>query len=46
VDHDSDAGLVPLDDRDDSLHLGLGVAMVALGIGSRPHRDEATATRW
>jgi hypothetical protein len=46
VDDDSDAGLVPLDNADDWLHLGLGVAMVGVGIGLRPHRDEATATRW
>jgi hypothetical protein len=46
VDHDSDANFVPLDNADDWLHLGLGVAMVGLGVGLRPQRDGATATRW
>jgi hypothetical protein len=32
IDLDSDANFVPVDDADNWLHLGLGVAMVALGL--------------
>ena len=46
VDEDTDANFLPLNDADDWLHLGLGVAMLGLGIALRPHRDEATTTRW
>ncbi|WP_410673858.1 DUF4383 domain-containing protein [Amycolatopsis sp. cmx-4-68] len=32
MNHDSPANFIPVDDADDWLHLGLGVAMIALGI--------------
>ncbi len=31
IDHDSDANFVPVNEADDWLHFGLGVAMIALG---------------
>ncbi|MEA5360978.1 DUF4383 domain-containing protein [Amycolatopsis sp., V23-08] len=34
MNHDSPANFVPMDDADDWLHLGLGIAMVAAGIGT------------
>ena len=35
IDHDSDANFVPLNDADNWLHLGLGVAMLLLGLIGR-----------
>lgn len=43
VDPDSSANLVPLDDADNWLHLGLGLGMVALGLlGQRLARGNVT----
>ena len=44
VDHQSDANFLPVNDADNLLHLGLGLAMIALGIiGVRMSRDRAGA---
>ena len=40
VDKGSDGNVVPVDDADDWLHLGLGVAMVALGLLLTRDRDD------
>lgn len=32
VDHDTGANVLPVNDADDWLHLGLGVGMIALGV--------------
>jgi hypothetical protein len=43
VDPHSDANLIPLDDADNWLHLGLGLGMVVLGLaGQRAARGNAT----
>jgi uncharacterized protein DUF4383 len=34
MNHDSPANFIPVDNADDWLHLGLGVAMIAAGIGT------------
>jgi hypothetical protein len=34
MNHDSPANFIPVDNADDWLHLGLGLAMIAAGIGS------------
>jgi hypothetical protein len=40
VEHDSDANFLPTNNADNLLHLGLGVAMIALGlIGTRLSRE-------
>ena len=40
VDHESDANFLPINDADNLLHLGLALAMIALGIiGVRMSRD-------
>ena len=41
VDHESEDNFVPVNDADNWLHLGLGVAMLALGLALRPrvHRE-------
>jgi hypothetical protein len=36
VEYESDANFVPLDDADTWLHLGLGIAMLGLGLALRP----------
>jgi hypothetical protein len=42
VDHESDANFLPINDADNLLHLGLSLAMIALGvIGTRLARDRA-----
>lgn len=38
VDHDSDANFIPVNDADNWLHLGLGIAMIALGLLVGRHR--------
>jgi hypothetical protein len=44
IEHDSEANFLPVNDADNVLHLGLGVAMIALGvIGTRLARDSAGA---
>jgi len=44
VDHDSDANFLPLNNADTLLHLGLGVAMIALGVvGIRLSRGRPTS---
>jgi hypothetical protein len=46
VDHESDANFVPLNDADNWLHLGLGAAMVALGLLlGRPYVDDRSVRR-
>jgi hypothetical protein len=45
VDHDADANFVPLDDADNWLHLGLGVAMLGVGLLVRPHADHDVDAR-
>jgi uncharacterized membrane protein len=43
VDHESSANVIPLDDADNWLHLGLGVGMVGLGLlGQRRARGNVT----
>lgn len=43
VDHHSDANLIPLDEADNWLHLGLGLSMVVLGlVGQRAARGNVT----
>ena len=41
VEHDSEANFVPINDADNWLHLGLGIAMLVLGLALRPrvHRE-------
>jgi hypothetical protein len=34
MDHDSPANFIPVDNADDWLHLGLGLAMIAAGIAT------------
>ena len=54
VDHDSSANFVPVNDADNWLHLGLAVAMIALGAAlgrtrddtGRPVGSDATASSW
>ena len=42
VDHDHDANFVPVNDADNWLHFGLGVAMIALGVAlTRRYTDTA-----
>ncbi len=42
VDHESDANFLPINDADNLLHLGLSLAMIALGIiGTRMSRGRA-----
>ena len=36
VEHDSEANFVPINDADNWLHLGLGIAMLGLGLALRP----------
>ncbi len=43
VDHDSNANFVPLNDADNWLHLGLGVAMLAVGLLLKPQRQPGPA---
>jgi hypothetical protein len=44
VDHQSDSNFLPINDADTVLHLGLGLAMIALGLlGMRLSRDRAGA---
>lgn len=39
VDHDTGANVLPVNDADDWLHLGLGIGMIALGLlTGRPRR--------
>jgi hypothetical protein len=45
VEYDSDANFVPLNDADNWLHLGLGVAMVLLGLVLPPRRDRDVVRR-
>jgi hypothetical protein len=40
VDHDSSANFVPVNDADNWLHLGLAVAMIALGVPLGRRRDD------
>ena len=45
VEHDSDANFLPINDADNLLHLGLVLAMIALGlVGTRLSKDRP-ATR-
>jgi hypothetical protein len=44
VEHDSDANFLPINDADNLLHLGLALAMIALGVlGTRLARDRGAA---
>src|SRR5688500_6473101 len=43
IDHESGANFVPLNSADNWLHLGLGVAMLALGIALSPRDRSRTA---
>lgn len=43
IDYDSDANFVPLNDADNWLHLGLGAAMLALGLALAPQRQPGAA---
>ena len=45
IDHDSNANFVPLNDADNWLHLGLGVAMLAVGLVLKPQRQPGPAAR-
>jgi len=47
VDHETDANLVPVNDADNWLHLGLGVGMILLGVLTLPRRaaDRTGAVR-
>ncbi|MEU8179707.1 DUF4383 domain-containing protein [Micromonospora sp. NPDC049044] len=38
VDHDTGANVLPVNDADDWLHLGLGLGLIALGVGTARHR--------
>jgi hypothetical protein len=40
VDHDSSANFVPVNDADNWLHLGLAVAMIALGAALGRRRND------
>ena len=40
IDHDSSANFVPVNDADNWLHLGLAVAMIALGAALGRTRDD------
>jgi uncharacterized protein DUF4383 len=45
VDHGTDANLLPINDADTVLHLGLGLRMIALGlIGTRLWKQRVTPT--
>ena len=45
IDYDSNANFVPLNDADNWLHLGLGVAMLAVGLVLKPQRQPGPAAR-
>jgi hypothetical protein len=40
IDHDSSANFVPVNDADNWLHLGLAIAMIALGVALGRTRDD------
>ncbi len=43
IEHDSSANFVPLNDADNWLHLGLGVAMIGAGLLLKPQRQPGAA---
>jgi hypothetical protein len=43
IDHESGANFVPLDDADNWLHLGLGAAMIVVGLFLKPQRQPGPA---
>lgn len=45
IDHGSDANFVPVDRADDWLHVGLGVAMIAMGLVARRAIDQTREVR-
>jgi hypothetical protein len=45
IDHDSSANFVPLNNADNWLHFGLGVAMILLGLTLAGQRDPTKSRR-